>query len=249
LQVLGGDKVLIGGFIVTGNAPKKVIVRAIGPSIGIAGALADPILEVHLAAGAVLANDNWKIDDKSGRSQESDIRATGVAPTDARESALIATLSPGEYTAIVRGKAEGVGIGLVEVYDIGTGADAALANISTRGFINRGDDVMIGGFIVGPKNSAPVKMAIRALGPSVRVNGALPDPLLELHNGNGSLAATNDNWQTDTSANEIRSYKLAPSDPRESAMIRTLQPGSYTAVVRGANSTTGVGLVEVYNLR
>lgn len=248
LNVLTDDNVMIGGFIVTGTTPKKVIVRAIGPSTGIAGALNDPTLELHLPDGSVVTNDDWKISDATGQPQESDIRATGVPPSDDREAAIVETLNPGSYTAIVRGKAAATGIGLVEVYDIGE-AGSTLANISTRGFVDTGDNVMIGGFIIGPSDSMPSKIAVRAIGPSTAVTGALQDPVLELHDGNGALMAQNDNWHDDPSASEIASNQLAPTDPRESAMIRTLNPGKYTVIVRGANSATGVGLVEIYNLR
>lgn len=248
LNVLTGDNVMIGGFIVTGSSPKKVIVRGIGPSTGVAGALSDPTLELHMSDGSVVTNDNWKINDATGQSQETDIRATGVPPPDDRESALVLTLNPGGYTAIVRGKGGTTGIGLVEVYDIGE-AGSTLANISTRGFVDVDNNVMIGGFIIGPPGTMPSKIAVRALGPSSGVPGALQDPVLELHDASGALIATKDNWQDDPSAQDISSDDLAPGDSRESAMIRTLNPGKYTAVVRGANSTTGVGLIEVYNLR
>jgi hypothetical protein len=239
---------MIGGFIVTGDSPKKVIVRAIGPSIGIGGALADPTLELHMPDGSVVTNDDWKIDDSSARSQENEVRATGVPPSDDRESAVVRTLNPGNYTAIVRGKDGGTGVGLVEVYDIGE-PGSTLANISTRGFVDTGDDVMIGGFIIGPPDASPSRIALRAIGPSSGVPGALQDPVLELHDGNGTLMAQNDNWQDDPNAGDISSYQLSPADPRESAMVRSLNAGKYTVVVRGVNSSTGVGLVEVYNLR
>lgn len=248
VNVLTGDRVMIGGFIVTGSSRKTVIIRAIGPSSGVSGALGDPTLELHSPDGGVVANDNWKIDDATGESQEAQIRATGVAPLDDRESAIVQTLSPGSYTAVVRGKGGTTGVALVEVYDLQT-AGSALANISTRGFVDSGDNVMIGGFIIGPSDSLPSRIALRAIGPSIGVAEALADPVLELHNGNGLQIAINDNWQDDASAADISRYQLAPADPRESAMIRSLTPGNYTAVVRGVNNTTGVGLVEVYNLR
>jgi hypothetical protein len=249
LNVLMGDNVMIGGFIVTGTAPKKVIIRAIGPSIPVTGAMRDPILELHKPGGGVVVNDNWKINDSTGQSQENEIRATTVPPADDRESALVETLPPGGYTALVRGKNGATGVALVEVYDLDSGANSQLANISTRGFVETGSDVMIGGFIVGPRTAASTKVVVRALGPSLPVNGALQDPLLELHNGNGTTMAINNNWRDDANAVEVQAVKLAPTDSRESALSRTLAPGAYTALVRGINNTTGVGLVEVYNLR
>lgn len=248
LEVLTGDNVMIGGFIVRGSLAEKVVVRAIGPSTGIAGALADPTLELHMPDGSIVTNDNWQVDDATGQSQEADVQATGVAPADDRESALVQTLNPGSYTAIVRGKGGATGIALVEIYDIGDTA-SNLANISTRGFVDTGDNVMIGGFIIGPASTMASRIGVRAIGPSSGVAGALQDPVLELHDSNGGVIATNDNWQDDSSAADVQSYGLAPADARESAMMRTLAPGAYTSVVRGANSATGVGLVEVYNLR
>lgn len=247
--MLTGDNVMIGGFIVTGNVPKKVIVRGLGPSVPISGALADPTLELHLPDGSVLTNDNWKTNDSTGQSQENEIRATVIPPHNDFESALVMALPPGAYTAIVRGKSGGTGIALVEVYDLDAAADAKLANISTRGLVDIGDNVMIGGFIVGPKEANNTKVAVRALGPSLPVNGTLQDPTLELYDGNGSITATNDNWQDDGSQNEIQANKLNPADPRESALIRTLAPGPYTVIIQGAGGKTGVGLVEVYNLQ
>ncbi len=245
LRVLTGDSALIGGFIITGNVPKRVIVRAIGPSltsVGVPGALADPVLELHGPGGfATITNDNWR------DTQEAEIEATGVAPVDDLESAIVATLAPGAYTAIVYGTAQGTGIGLVEAYDLAPAASARLANISTRGFVDLGDNVMVGGFILG-NGGANARILIRAIGPSLTgVPNALADPTLEVHNSNGAIIAANDDWRSTQQA-EIVATGIPPSDDRESAIIGTLSPGAYTAILRGKNDTTGVALVEVYQL-
>jgi len=244
LRVLTDDNVLIGGFIISGTDPKKVILRAIGPSLGNFGVpdpLADPTLELHASDNSVVSNDNWK------DTQQTEIAATGLAPTNDLESAIVATLDPGAYTAIVGGVGGGTGVGLVEAYDLDPAA-GSLANISTRGFVNTGDNVMIGGFIVG---SGDATVLVRAIGPSLTafgVPGALQDPTLELHDGDGNTLTSNDDWK-DTQQAEIEATGLAPSDDRESAILVTLPPGGYTAIVRGALDTTGVGLVEVYHLQ
>ncbi len=244
LNVLTDDNALIGGFIINGAAPKQVIVRAIGPTLGtlrVPDFLADPTLELHLPDGSVVTNDNWK------DTQENEIEATGFAPADDLESAILATLEPGAYTAIVRGAKGGTGVGLVEAYDLDAAA-GSLANISTRGFVDTGDNVMIGGFIIGGGDAT---VLIRAIGPSLlaqRVPGALADPILELHDGSGNTLTTNDNWK-ETQQTEIEATGLQPSEDLESAILSTLAPGAYTAIVRGANDTTGVGLVEAYHLQ
>ena len=198
-------------------------------------------------------NDNWKINDQTGQSQEADIRATTIPPTNDLESAILTTLSPGAYTAILAGKNGGTGVGLVEVYDLAQGANSKLANISTRGFVDTGDNVMIGGLIVGGGDGT-AKVIVRALGPSVPVPGPLGDPTLELHDVNGATIATNDNWKIDDQTGQsqeaaIRATTIPPTNDLESALIATLAPGNYTAIVRGKNNTTGIGLVEVYDLQ
>ena len=250
LNVQTGDNVLIGGFIISGADPKKVIVRGIGPSLGalgVAGALAEPGLELHDQTGATFeSNYNWK------DTQESEIDATGLAPADDAESAIVATLETGAYTAIVSGTNSTTGVGLVEVYDLGTTANSQLANISTRGLVEAGDNVMIGGFILGPDTNGSATVIVRAIGPSLTslgVAGALPDPTLELHDGNGALIASNDNWIDSPEAATISADGLAPTDPAESALLAPSPPGAYTVIVRGINDTTGVALVEVYNLQ
>jgi hypothetical protein len=257
LEVLTDANVLIGGFILTGSDPKKVLLRAIGPSLPVTGALADPTLELHDSSGATIAtNDNWKVDDATGQSQEDEIRATGIAPLNDAESALLATLpaNNASYTAIVKGKSDTSGIGLVEVYDLAPTAASQLANISTRGFVDSGDNVMIGGFIAAPANTGPAAVLIRALGPSLPVPGALQDPTLELHDANGATLATNDNWRVDDATqtsqeDAIRGTGIPPGDDRESALLQSLPPGGYTAILRGNNNSSGVALVEVYRLK
>ena len=252
LNVQTGDNVLIGGFIVTGTVPKKVILRAIGPSLAsgnppIADALADPILELHEPDGTVITNDNWK------DTQEAEIIASTIPPTNDLESAIVATLNPGAYTAIVSGKNGGTGVGLVEAYDLDQAAASQLANISTRGFVETGDNVLIGGFIVGGAGGGSASVIVRAIGPSLAnanppVPGALADPFLELHDGNGATIASDDNWK-DTQEAEIIATTIPPTDDLESAIVDTLAPGNYTAIVSGKNNTTGVSLVEAYNLQ
>jgi hypothetical protein len=254
LRVLTGDQLLIGGFIITGTDPKKVLIRGMGPSLnGVGVTLSDPTLELHQGSTTVATNDNWKTR-SDGTSQQAEIEATTIPPANDLESAIVMTLSPGAYTAILAGKNRGTGVGLVEVYDLAQGANSKLANISTRGFVDTADDVMIGGLIVGGGGGVgTAKVIMRALGPSVPVAGALGDPTLELHDGSGTTIATNDNWKmrpdgTSQQA-EIEATTIPPANDLESALVATLAPGNYTAIVRGKNNTTGVGLVEVYKLQ
>jgi CSLREA domain-containing protein len=248
LRVQTGDNVLIGGFIITGNDSKQVIVRAIGPSLGdfgVADPLANPILELHYPDGTtVVTNNNWRED------QEVEIMATGLAPSDDLESAIVATLDPGTYTAIVRGVNGGTGVALVETYDLDQSVDSALANISTRGLVETGDNVMIGGIIVGPDQAAEGSILLRAIGPSLSnfgITNPLADPTLELRDGNGALIVSNDNWKS-TQQTAIEATGLQPSDDLESAILATLAAGNYTAIMRGVGNTTGIGLVEAYHL-
>jgi hypothetical protein len=248
MRVETGDNVLIGGFIITGTDDKKVIVRAIGPSLPVADALADPFLELHDGTGNLIAqNDDWK------DTQQVEIEATTIPPTNDLESAIVATLlaNSSAYTAIVRGVNGGTGVGLVEVYDLDRTVDSKLANISTRGFVQTGDNVMIGGLILLGQD--PLKVIVRAIGPSLAgagVANALADPTLELHDGNGTLIAFNDNWK-DSQQAEIEATTIPPTNDLESAIVATLPANGapYTAIVRGKNDTTGVALVEVYALQ
>ena len=244
LRVETGNNVLIGGFIITGTQAKKVILRAIGPSLSSSfpGALADPILELRNSLGGLIrSNDNWRSD------QEAEIIATGIPPSNDLESAVVVTLPANSfaYTGIVRGVNNGTGIGVVEVYDLDRTVDSKLANISTRGFVQTGDNVLIGGLIVLGQN--PLRVIVRAIGPSLPLSGALGDPTMELHDGNGVLIAFNDNWRSDQEA-EIIATGIPPTNDLESAIVRNLVPGNYTAIVRGVNSTTGIAVVEAYNL-
>jgi len=241
--------VLIGGFILNGSDSKKVIIRAIGPSLvgnGMAEAISDTTLELYDSSGHLLAsNDNWQ------ESQPGQIEATGIAPADPLESAIVTTLSGNaSYTAIVRGKNGATGIALVEVYDLGLETNSRLANISTRGFVEGGDNVMIGGFIVGGSAAERTRIIVRALGPSLAQFGianALPDPTLSLYDGNGNILETNDNWRS-AQQPEIEAAGLAPGDDREPALFGSLAPGAYTAIVAGNGSEIGVSLIEVYNV-
>ena len=259
MRVLTNDNVLIGGFIITGPDPKKVILRAIGPSLtplGVPGALQDPSLELHDASGATLAtNDNWKTR-SDGSSQQAEIEATTIPPTNDLESALVRTLPANNaaYTAIVRGNGNTTGVAVVEAYDLDSNRAVKLANISTRGFVDTGDNVMIGGFIVGAglgnNGSGSEKVIVRAIGPSLTaagVAGALQDPTLELHDGNGATIAFNNNWK-DTQQAEIQATGIPPTDDRESAIVRVIPGGAYTAIVRGLTGTTGIAVVEAYTL-
>jgi hypothetical protein len=244
-QVLGGDQVLIGGFIVSGHVAKTVVLRALGPSLvekGVSAALADPTLELYDSTGALIQqNDNWV-------SPLPDVVvADGLTPQSQAESLIYVTLSPGSYTAIVRGVGDSSGIGLFELYDLDA-ANSSVINLSTRGQASAGGLAMIGGFIVG--GTQPSQVLVRAIGPSLTaygVAGALADPTLELHASDGSLIAANDNWRSNQEQ-EIIATTIPPTNDKESAIVITLAPGSYTAVIRGANGTSGVALVEVYNL-
>lgn len=246
LQVETGEGAMIGGFIITGNASKKVIVLAKGPSLsqsGVNGVLPDPKVELNGNGGAIASNDDWK-----SSSQQAEIEATGVAPSDERESAIVATLAPGNYTAVVTGKNPPSGVGLVEVYDLAQPANSKLANISTRGVVGTGSNVMIGGFILGRPGGANV--IVRALGPTLTqsgINGVLVDPLLDLRDGNGERIRSNNDWR-DSQEAEIQATGIPPQNNLESAVVATLPPGAYTAVVAGNGDGTGVGLVEVYQL-
>lgn len=254
MRVDTGDNAGIGGFYITGNVPKRVVVRALGPSLTSFGfpssaLLPDPILELHGPGNfGTITNNNWK------DNQQAQIQADGLAPSNDLESAIDATLPPGIYSAVVRGNAGTgqSGIAVVEVYDINTSTDSKLANISTRALVGTGNDVVIAGFILGNK-SGDDHIVIRGLGPSLSSFGVpnpLQDPRLELRDRDGNLVRTNNDWQDDSAqAAQVTAAGLAPSNPKESAIAATLPPGLYTAVLTGTNNGTGVGLVEIYDLR
>ncbi len=245
--VATGENVMIGGFVITGTIDKRVIIRAIGPSlVNELNPLADPRLELRGSTGALIAsNDNWR------STQEGEIIDSELAPANDLESAIIATLPPGAYTSIVQGANGGNGVGLVEVYDLDPAGSSKLGNISTRGFAQTGDNRLIGGFILGT-NVGAAKVVVRAIGPSLTQFGianALADPTLELRDSNGALILANDDWEDDPNqAAQIRDSGLSPANPLESAVLTYLFPGTYTVIVAGANGGTGIGLVEIYNL-
>jgi hypothetical protein len=245
-----GDNAGIGGFIITGSAPKHVLVRGLGPSLTQFGfssseVLADPTLELHGPSGfATVFNNDWK------DAQQSQIQGTGLAPASDREAAIDITLSPGAYTAILRGNNNGVGIGTFEVYDLAVAASSKLANLSTRAFVRTGNGVVIAGFTLG-NNGGADRIIVRGLGPSLAsfgISNTLQDPTLELRDQNGTLLKANDNWTDDpVQAAEISGAGLAPSNPKESAIAANLMPGPYTAILAGFNGGQGVGTVEVYD--
>ena len=244
-----GDDALIGGFIPRGTAEKKVLVRALGPSLnqfGLSDLLDDPTLEVRGPNGVLVAsNDNWKLN------QQTEIENTGLQPQNEAESAIIVTLPTTDHTAIVRGKGSETGIGVVEVYDLDQLADSRLVNISTRGHVQSGDNVMIGGFIPGG-GSASLRVLLRAIGPSLSqlgISNPLPDPTLELRDANGALVAVNDDWEDDPDeATQIAATGLPPKDEAESAILITIGPARHTAIVAGKGTETGVALVEAFHL-
>ena len=248
MRVQSGDNALIGGFTITGNTPKKVIIRGIGPSLSafFSDALADPTLELFQGSTSLQTNNDWKSD------QQAEIEATGVPPENDVESAIVRTLPPGAYTAVLKGNGGAEGIGVVEVYDLDQAVDSKLANISSRGFVETDNGVMVGGLIVGPVSATGnAKIVVRALGPSLAnfgIDGAVQDPTLDLVNANGVVLRANDNWKLGGQEADLTAAELAPSDDRESALIETVGPGAYTAIVRGSGNTTGVGLVEIYNI-
>ena len=243
-----GERVSIAGLIVTGDIAKKVLIRGIGPSLsksGVPTPLANPVVTLFDNSGNVVAtNDDWK---KSPDAAE--IMNTGLAPSNDLESALIANIAPGQYTAQLTGNSGGTGNGVIEVYDLAASASPVVANLSTRGFVGAGDNVMIAGVIIGQGD--PPIMVFRALGPSLASFGVanpLADPTLELYDNNGNLIASNDDWQN-PQIQAVRATNLAPSNLKESAIVSAfLSPGNYTAVVRGKNNTTGVAIVESYRI-
>ena len=251
MRVQTGDNVGIGGFVVTGSAPKRVILRAIGPSltgVGVPDALADPMMELHGPAGfAPIIKDNWR------DTQEAEIQATGIPPTNDLESAIIVTLDPGAYTAIVRGKNNTSGVGLIEIYDLNQGVASKLANLSTRAFVSTGSNIVIAGFLLSNDGGSD-RIVVRGIGPSLApnifpVSAVLGDPTLELRDNNGTLIVADNDWQDNPAqAAEITAAGLALTNARESGIAATLSPGLYTALLAGDSSGTGIGVVEIYDL-
>jgi hypothetical protein len=249
MTVATGQNVLIGGFIIKGAQSKTLVLRAIGPSLagaGVGNVLSDPVLELHDSLGAVVtSNDDWK-----DGAQSSQIQEMGLAPSDSLESAILVTLAPGSYTAVVSGYDNVTGNGLVEAYEVDSN-ETRMVNISTRGRVTSANEPMIGGLIA--QGGGVKKVIIRALGPSLgtglsAVNGALADPVLELRDGSGTLLAVNDDWGTSSQLSDILASTIPPVNPLESAIVATLGSGNYTAVVRGVDGTVGVALVEVFDL-
>jgi hypothetical protein len=249
MNVGTGSNVLIGGFIIKGTQSKTLILRAVGPSLaalGVPNVLPDPVLAVYDSTGGVVAsNDDWHDGSKAAQIQES-----GLAPTDSRESAVLVTLAPGNYTAVVSGYGNGTGNGLVEAYEMDATA-TRLVNISTRGRVGTVNEPMIGGLIV--QGVSGKKVIIRALGPSLGVgpsaiDGALSDPILELRDGSGNLLAVNDDWEGSSQVADILGSTIPPVNPLEAAIVAALTPGNYTAIVRGTDGASGIALVEVFDL-
>jgi hypothetical protein len=250
LHVEAGENVAIGGFMVIGTSPKRVAIRGIGPSLQSVGffatALSDPTLELRGSDNSLIAtNDNWRDNPVSA----AELEAIGLAPGFEIESAIVATLAPGAYTALMGGRNGSTGMGLVEVYDLDPAGDAWLANISTRGLVRPGDGVVIGGFIIAG-DAGQARVLLRAIGPSlttVGIENALADPTLELRDSNGLLLQSNDNWK-DGQQVVIEATGVAPQNDLEAAILATLSPGSYTTIAAGRDGAVGVGLIEVYNL-
>ena len=249
MDVGTGNNVMIAGFTVRGSQSKTVIVRVLGPTLGsygVANVLSDPMLELHNSSGATIAtNDDWQTG-----SQASQISSSGYAPNNSNEPALIATLAAGAYTAVVRGYSNSTGVALVEVYELDT-LSTRLSNISTRGQVGTDQNLLIGGLIINGSTSK--KLIVRAIGPSLAsppfsLFGTLANPILELHDSSGNLLATNDDWGSGTQAAAIAASGYQPPNAKESAIIATLASGSYTAIVRGVNNSTGIALVDAYDL-
>jgi cyclophilin family peptidyl-prolyl cis-trans isomerase len=249
MQVGTGDNALITGFIIKGSTPKRLAIRAIGPSSGLNPAVADPILELHDSSSTIATNDNW-----GDAANKQDVIDVGLAPGSPNESVILTTVPSDPnfviYTAVMRGVNDTTGLGVVEVYDLDSGPDSTLLNVSTRGPVAADPNALFGGFILGGTDSKTV--LIRAIGPSLaqaNVPNPLADPTLELHDSNGSTPDTNDDWMDSAQKTQIQNSGLAPTNAKESAILKTLPAGAYTVIVRGANGGTGIGSVEIYQLQ
>jgi hypothetical protein len=250
MRVQTGNNVGIGGFIISGTAPKRVLLRGIGPSLthfGVPNVLADPVLELHgPGTFPTVTNNNWR------DTQEDEIQATGIPPTDNVESAILATLTPGAYTAVVHGNGNTTGVGLIEIYDLNQAAASKLANLSTRAFVSTGDDIVIAGFLLSD-NVVTDRIVVRGIGPSLApgifpTNAVLADPTLELRDADGTLLIANNDWQDNPAqAAELIAAGLAPTNQLESGIAATLPPGLYTALLAGVSNGTGIGVVEIYD--
>jgi hypothetical protein len=243
MQVLTGNDVMIGGLIIGGTAPKTVVVRARGPSLassGLTNLLANPMMDLYSGQTVIASNDNW-----GSAANAAAIQSSGFAPSDPQESAVMVNLAPGGYTAVVRGVNNTTGNGIVEVFEVDS-PEVPLINIATRGLVQTGNDVMIGGFVI--QGNFPKTVIVRARGPSLASTGItnpLANPMLQLFSGQTQIAV-NDDWQTATYAAQISANGFAPANPLESAIMITLNPGAYTAIVTGVGGTTGVAIVEVF---
>ena len=248
-RVQPGERALIGGFIVGGAHPIRVIIRAIGPSLksegsALDGRLLNPVLELRGGSGElIMENDDWR-----ASPQADQIRGTGLAPREDKEAAIVATLEPGAYTAVLRGAGETQGIGVIEIYDLQSSVEAKLSNLASRAFVATGDNVLIGGFIV--HGAPPQRVLVRAIGSSLEgaVAEELQDPTLEVVNGEGTKMGENDDWRDARNPTEVEGTGAAPTHEKESALVLTLGAGAYTATVRGKNNGTGTGVVEIYRL-
>ena len=225
---------------------RRRTLRGIGPTLQNNGApypgrLEDPTLELHDANSVIASNNDWK-------QNQAEVEATGIPPTHDKESAIVRTLAPGQYTVILRGNNNTTGTAVVEIYDLDPAGASELANLSSRGLVGIGDNILIGGFFTGPQTASHTKVVVRAIGPSVKnqLPNALDDPTLELRDSFGVVKAANDNWK-ETQEAEIQATGLAPTNDAESALVETLTPGNYTAIVRGKNQT-GIGVVEIYHI-
>jgi len=246
VAVGSGDNVAIAGFIVRGAPVKKVLLRGIGPSLTmVPGNLPDPVLELFNGQGvSIVRNDNWR-----DSLQANAIAATGLAPMNDKESAILQMLGDGNYTAVLSGAGGATGIGLAEIYDLELGSGSKLANLSTRGFVQTGDKILIGGVIVS--GSAAQHVVVRAIGPDLsnfKVPTPLQNPFLQILDANGNQAGVNDNYRDAGQTTELAQVGLTPGDDRDAAIIIDLSPGNYTALVTGVSNSTGNALVEVYNL-
>jgi uncharacterized repeat protein (TIGR01451 family) len=251
LKTETGDNVMIGGFIITGQASKSVVLRGLGPSLvkfGLTDLLLDPVLELRGPNGFSFVNDDWK-----QSPQRAQFEGTLYQPSDDRESVIMATLAPAIYTAILTGKGQTTGIGTLEIYDNDQAANSQLAQMSTRGFVQTGNKVMIGGFSLGGNNVGTTRIAIRGRGPSLTgagVSNILADPMIEVRDPNGTVLAANDDWQSDqVMAQQLSANGLGMSDSREAGLFGPLPPGQYTAILSGKDGGMGNGIIEIYNLK
>jgi hypothetical protein len=239
-----GDGIVLNAFIITGPDPKQVIVRGLGPSLGLPMNLADPALDLRTSAGTLIrSNDNWRTD------QEAEIIATGIPPTNDLEAAIVATLSPGSYTVVLRGISNGTGHGINDLHDVAPGTVSSLTAIGTRANVLTGNDALVSGIVIQPSGG---DLLLRVLGPSMTaagVSNVLADPTLELRDSNGVLLMVNDNWRDDPSQEAlILASGIQPSDDHEAALVINLPAGSYTGLARGRNNATGIGYIQFYSL-